>query len=122
MLICVEQGQIQKYKTHAYRTLKIASVQTIMPKHPTKQFKKIQPASGPVYFYDFGVESTLLGQFVRIDLSKLRFFGGQVNVFELIVFGSCASLDFSVKRTRHKFIQSTPHRDKNARRQRYLKV
>ena len=40
MLSCAEQGQIQKYKTHAYKTLKTADVQTIMLKHPTKQFKK----------------------------------------------------------------------------------
>ena len=40
MLNCAEQVQIQKYKTHAYKTLK-TGVQTIMLKHPTKQFKKI---------------------------------------------------------------------------------
>ena len=34
------QEQIQKYKTHAYKTLKTAGVQTIMLKHPNKQFKK----------------------------------------------------------------------------------
>ena len=37
MLNYAEQGQIQKYKTHAYKTLKTAGVQTIMLKHPTKQ-------------------------------------------------------------------------------------
>ena len=37
---CAEQGQIQKYKTHAYKTLKPAGVQTIMLKHPTKQLKR----------------------------------------------------------------------------------
>ena len=37
MLSCAEQVQIQKYKTHAYKTLKTANVQTIMLKHPTKQ-------------------------------------------------------------------------------------
>ena len=40
MLSCTEQGQIQKYKVHAYRTFKTAGVQTIMLEHPTKQFKK----------------------------------------------------------------------------------
>ena len=40
MLSCAEQVQIQKYKTHAYKTHKTASVQTIMLKHPTKQLKK----------------------------------------------------------------------------------
>ena len=40
MPICAEQGQIQKYKTHAYQTLETAGVQTIMLKHPTKQHKK----------------------------------------------------------------------------------
>ena len=38
MLNCVEQMQIQKYKTHAYKTPKTACVQTIMLKHPTKQY------------------------------------------------------------------------------------
>ena len=37
MLSYAEQVQIQKYKTHAYKTLKTAGVQTIMLKHPTKQ-------------------------------------------------------------------------------------
>ena len=40
MLNCAQQVQIQKYKTHAYKTLKTAGVQTIMLKHPTKQLKK----------------------------------------------------------------------------------
>ena len=35
----------------------------------------------------------------RVDLSKLRIFGGQVNILELIVFGSCVSLGISVNRT-----------------------
>ena len=30
MLNCAEQGQIQKCRTHAYKTLKTAGVQTIM--------------------------------------------------------------------------------------------
>ena len=34
MLICSEKVQIQKYKTHAYRTLKTAGVQTVILKHP----------------------------------------------------------------------------------------
>ena len=38
-------------------------------------------------FYDFGVESTLSGQLVFVDLSKRRFFGGQVNICGLIVSG-----------------------------------
>ena len=37
---CAEQVQIQKYKTHAYKTLKTAGVQTIMLKYPTKQLTK----------------------------------------------------------------------------------
>ena len=37
MLNCAVQVQIQKYKTHAYKTPKTAGVQTIMLKHPTKQ-------------------------------------------------------------------------------------
>ena len=41
MLICAEQVQIQKYKTHGYKTLKTAGVQTIMLKHPTKQLQKL---------------------------------------------------------------------------------
>ena len=41
MLNYAEQVQIQKYKTHAYKTLKTAGVQTIMLKHPTKQLKKL---------------------------------------------------------------------------------
>ena len=40
MLNCAEQVQIQKYKAHVYKTLKTASVQTIMLKHPTKQYIK----------------------------------------------------------------------------------
>ena len=43
MLKCAEQVQIQKYKTHAYKTLKTAGVQTIMLKHPTKQLTKKLP-------------------------------------------------------------------------------
>ena len=37
MLSCAEQVQIQKHKTHAYKTPKTAGVQTTMLKHPTKQ-------------------------------------------------------------------------------------
>ena len=37
MLNCDEQVQIQKYKTHAYKTPNTARVQTIILKHPTKQ-------------------------------------------------------------------------------------
>ena len=36
VLNCAEQVLIQKYKMHAYKTLKAAGVQTIMLKHPTK--------------------------------------------------------------------------------------
>ena len=50
----------------------------------------------PVYFYDFGVESMLSGQFVRL---YCRLFGGQVNIFDLIAFWSCVSLGISVMRT-----------------------
>ena len=39
MLNCAEQVQIQKYKTHAYKTLKTAGVQIVMLKHPTKHKK-----------------------------------------------------------------------------------
>ena len=39
MLSCAEQVQIQKYKTHAYKTLKTAVVQIITLKHPTKHKK-----------------------------------------------------------------------------------
>ena len=41
MLNCAEQVHIQKYKTHAYKTLKTAGVQIIMLKHPTKHKKGI---------------------------------------------------------------------------------
>ena len=37
MLKCAEQMQIQKYKIHAYKTIKTAHVLTVMLKHPTKQ-------------------------------------------------------------------------------------
>ena len=40
-LSCAEQVQIQKYKTHAYKTPKTAGVQTIMLKHPTRRLKKV---------------------------------------------------------------------------------
>ena len=43
MLNYVEQVQIQKYKTHAYKTPKTGGVQTIMLKHPTEQLKKEVP-------------------------------------------------------------------------------
>ena len=43
MLNCAEQVQIQKYKTHAYKTLKTEGVQTSMLKHPTKQFNPHPP-------------------------------------------------------------------------------
>ena len=43
MFNCAEQGQIQKYKTHAYKTLKTARVHTVMQKHQTKQLKKQKP-------------------------------------------------------------------------------
>ena len=33
---CAEQVQIQKYKTHAYKTLKTVGVQIIMLKHSIK--------------------------------------------------------------------------------------
>ena len=32
-----DEVQVQKYKTHAYKTPKTACVKTIMLKHPTKQ-------------------------------------------------------------------------------------
>ena len=40
MLNCAEQVQIQKCKTHAYKTLKTVGVQIIMRKHPTKHKKE----------------------------------------------------------------------------------
>ena len=43
MLNCTEQMQIQKYKIHAYKTLKTAGVQAIMLKHPTKKIKNNYP-------------------------------------------------------------------------------
>ena len=46
------------------------------------------------YFYDFGVESTFSGQFVRLYL---------------IVFGSFVSVGISVKRTLCKCIQTSQH-------------
>ena len=41
MFNCAEHVQILKYKTHTYKTLKIAGVLTVMLKHPTKQLKKL---------------------------------------------------------------------------------
>ena len=40
MFNCAEQVQIQKYKTHAYKTLKTVGVQKIMLKQPTKHKKE----------------------------------------------------------------------------------
>ena len=40
MFYCAEQVLIQNYKTHEYKTLKTAGVQTIRLKHPTKQLQK----------------------------------------------------------------------------------
>ena len=40
MLNCAEQVQIQKYKTHACKTLKTVGVQIIMLKHPTRHKKE----------------------------------------------------------------------------------
>ena len=39
MLNCVEQEQLQNYKTYACGHSKTAGVLTTMLKHPTKQFK-----------------------------------------------------------------------------------
>ena len=39
MLNRAERMQIQKYKTHAYKTLKTAGVKIIMLKYPTKHKK-----------------------------------------------------------------------------------
>ena len=39
MLNCAEQVHIQKYETHAFKTLKTVGVQVIMLKHPTKHKK-----------------------------------------------------------------------------------
>ena len=41
MLSFAELVQIQKYKTHAYKTLKTAGVEIIMLKHPNKHKKRI---------------------------------------------------------------------------------
>ena len=41
MLNCAEQVHMQKYETHAYKTLKTVGVQVIMLKHPTKHKKRI---------------------------------------------------------------------------------
>ena len=46
ILNCAEQVQIQKYKTHAYKTLKTVGVQIIMLKHPTMNKK---PPEKPIY-------------------------------------------------------------------------
>ena len=43
ILSCAQQVQIQKYKTHAYKTLETAGVQTVMLRHPSKQFYKKYP-------------------------------------------------------------------------------
>ena len=40
MLSCAEQVQIQKYETHAEKTLKTVDVQIIVLKHPTKHKKE----------------------------------------------------------------------------------
>ena len=41
MLNCAEQVQIQKYETHAYKTLSLTvGVQVILLKHPTKHKKE----------------------------------------------------------------------------------
>ena len=40
MLNCDEQVQLQKYQSHAYKTLKTVSVQITMLKHPTKHKKE----------------------------------------------------------------------------------
>ena len=40
MLNCAEQVHIQKYKTHAYKTLKTVGVQIITLKHPIKPKKE----------------------------------------------------------------------------------
>ena len=42
MLSCAEQVQIQKYKTHAYKTPRTACVQTIMLRHPTMQVRWVK--------------------------------------------------------------------------------
>ena len=46
---------------------------------------------------------------VCVDLSKRFFFGDQVNIFELIVSGSCVTLGISVKGTLRQLIQSSQH-------------
>ena len=43
---------------------------------------------------------------IRVDLSKLRFFFGQVNIFDLIVVGSSRSVGMSVSRTLCTCIQT----------------
>ena len=42
MLNCAEQVQIQKYKTHAYKTLRTAGIKIIMLKHPNKHKQEIK--------------------------------------------------------------------------------
>ena len=42
-----------------------------------------------------------------VDFSKLRFFGGQVNILDLIAFQSCVSLGISVMRALS--IQTSQH-------------
>ena len=48
MLNCAEQGQIQNYKTHAYKTLK-TGVQTML-KQPAKQLKKNQTHKSQIWY------------------------------------------------------------------------
>ena len=47
VLNCGEQVQIQKYKTHAYTTLKATGVQTIMRKRPTEQLENTHKTQIP---------------------------------------------------------------------------
>ena len=54
MLNCAEQAQIQKYKTHTYKTPKTAYVQTIMLQHQLSSkygYKQI------VYPYNANIDS-----------------------------------------------------------------
>ena len=59
-----------------------------------------------MYVFDLCVKSTLPGQSVRLDLSKLRSFGKRVNIFKSTVFESCVSLGISVKTSLLKFTQT----------------
>ena len=72
MLSCAEQVQIQKYETHAYKTLKTVGVQVIMLKHPTKHKKNTHKTH--IRHNGIGVCS-LCSAPVNRTLNTIAFFG-----------------------------------------------